>query len=91
MGLQIASASDRGFTDLDKHFPCKIVKISNFSICFGCSKERYSFGYPQHMFWLRNEIIFLLHTLNESPGVSMHVLSSAICFCCRNPKLGLEL
>ena len=37
------------------------------NICFGCSKEPShwdgSFGYLQHMFWLRNKkIIFLLHT-----------------------------
>ena len=36
----------------------------NLNMCFGCSKEPSqrggSFEYPQHMFWLRNEIIELL-------------------------------
>ena len=57
-------------TGLDKQnkIQQKIVNIFLpiiFSICFGCSKEpphrEGSFEYPQHMFWLRNKIVFLLH------------------------------
>ena len=57
---------------INKFFQRKIVNIFlpiNFSISFGCSKERShrdsSFEYPQHMFWLRNKKIqFSLCTLN---------------------------
>ena len=39
--------------------------VSNFNMCFGCSKEpSHSFVYPQHMFWFRSKKYhFSLHTL----------------------------
>ena len=50
---------------MNKNFERKIAIIFlsiNFNICFGCSKERShregSFEYPQHMFWLRNNLFF---------------------------------
>ena len=76
-------------TGLDKHiFQRKIVNIFLpiiFSLCFGCSKEPShwdgSFEHSQHMFWMRNKKpIFLLHTLNLSPGtksfLTCHILAS---------------
>ena len=44
----------------------------SLNMCFGCSKELShrdgSFGYPQHMFWLRNKNNnFQLHTLTLGP------------------------
>ena len=43
-----------------------IISIS-WNMCFGCSKELShwdgSFGYPQHMFWLRNKKIILRYVL----------------------------
>ena len=60
------------FIGLDKRkIQRKIVNICLpiiLSICCGCSKEPShrddSFEYPQHMFYLRNKIFFLVRTLN---------------------------
>ena len=40
-------------------YNCKYFLTHNFSMSFWFSKE-----YPQHMFWWRKKIIFLLRTLN---------------------------
>ena len=55
---------------MNKNFQRKIVNIFlpiNFNICFGCSKEPShwdgSFGYPQHMFWLKIRKLFFCYTL----------------------------